>query len=305
MSAKAEKKERLLFWLRTLGACLAGSVLLAVGLNQFLVPAGFAQGGISGIAVIIYNVTNGWVPIGVCTVLINIPLFILGYRKVGRRFILGSLIGTLLSSAVIDGLAFTVKYWTMPQEDPILLSIGGGVLIGLGYGLIFRVGASTGGTDILARLIQRKKNYFSLGQICLALDVFFLIIMAVVYRSVIPAMYTGIVVFVSSKVVDAVEGGLDYAKEVFVVSDFAEQIGEAVTGELNRGATVLHGDGVYSGTERKILWCVVYNRQLPQLREIVNRYDPMSFMAIRNVREVNGLYEGETRDLPNAKDDKR
>lgn len=278
-------------YMGTVLSCIAGSLLVSIAMNQFLTPAGLAPGGITGLAVLINTMTGGQVPVGLCILLLNLPLFWAGYRVLGRQFVLNSVLGTVICSVTIDSLGFTAGYWVMPSQAPLLVCISGGLLLGIGYGLIFRGGASTGGTDIMARLVQRRVGSLSLGQLWLLFDILFLCIVLILYRSVVTVLYIGITVFISSKMVDVVEGGLDYAKEVFVVSPHIEEIGEAVSRKLGRGSTVLQGKGLYSKEVREVLWCVVYNRQLSQLRELVNKYDPNAFITIRNVREVNGLYE--------------
>lgn len=276
--------------MRTFFYCLAGSLLVAFSMNQFITPLGLAPGGITGIAVILFRLTGEHIPVGVGIFILNVPLFWAGYKKLGKNFVLRSLLGTTLCSVMIDALSFTSSYWTMPLDEPLLVCLAGGLLLGIGYGLIFRCGASTGGTDILARLVQPHAPGFSLGQLCLLLDVVFIGIVFLYYRSITSILYIGITVFFSSKMIDWVEGGLDYAKEVFVISPAIAQIGAAVTQKLGRGCTRLHGEGIYSGETRDVLWCVVYNRQLSALREIVRDFDPDAFVAIRNVREVNGLF---------------
>ncbi len=283
-------------YIRTLLLSVAGSLLVAIAMNQFLTPAGLAPGGVTGLSVILNKLTQGSISVGVGIFLFNVPLFWAGYRFLGKMFVLNSLLGTVLCSVMIDGLHFTVKYWVMPAREPFLVCLAGGLLLGIGYGLIFRGGASTGGTDILARLVQRRLSSFSLGQLCLLFDILFLGIVLAFYRSVESVLYIGITVFISSKMIDTVEGGLDYAKEVFVVSDRAVEIGRAISENLGRGSTLLRGEGLYSGQTRDVLWCVVYNRQLWALRAIVKSYDDHAFLTIRNVREVNGLYE--TRSVP-------
>lgn len=277
--------------MKMIGSCIAGALLVAVGMNQFLTPAGLAPGGITGLAVLLYNISEGWIPVGVGIFCMNVPLFWAGYRKLGKKFVLGSLLGTSLCAGFIDGLQFTQRYWTMSSEEPLLVCLAGGILLGTGYGLIFRGGASTGGTDILARLLQPKFSELSLGQLCFFFDLIFLAVIFVAYRSFTALCYIGITVFIASKLIDVVEGGLNYAKEIFVVSVQGEAIGQEIAARLGRGCTELMGRGLYSGEERRVLWCVVYNRQLSELRKIVHQYDPQAFLAIRNIREVNGLYD--------------
>ena len=267
---------------------LLGSLCVSFALNQILKPAGFVPGGVAGIASVIHSLSKGKIPIGVMQFALNIPLFIWGWRSLGKTFIIKSLIGTAMASIAVDALSFTADYWVL-QVDPILSAIAGGIALGTGYGLVFRTGATTGGTDIIGRILQPRINYLTLGQILLTFNIVFLIFVAVSYKSISAALYTGVAVFISSKVVDQVEGGVNYAKEIYLVSDKAEEIGADIIKELGRGATVFSGRGLYTGKEHSVLWVVVYNRQLPKVREIASRHDPGVFLAIKDVREAKGL----------------
>lgn len=163
--------------------------------------------------------------------------------------------------------------------------------MGTGFGMIFRGGATTGGTDIGARLLQRKMSWMTLGQLVLSLDVIFLFVVALIYRSVIAAMYTGIAVLVSSKVIDIVEAGVNYAKAIYIFTEKPEDMSEEIMQQLKRGVTRLNGEGMYTKKTVAILWCVVYNRQVPQLRRIVDKHDPAAFIIVNEVRETKGLRE--------------
>ncbi len=268
--------------------CAFGSLIVAFALNQVLKPAGFSPGGVAGLATLVHKVSGNRIPIGAGQLVMNIPLFFWGYRTLGRSFIFRSVMGTLMSSIMVDSLSFTAKYWVL-KTDPVLAAVWGGVLLGIGYGIIFRAGATTGGTDIAARMLQKKMNYLTLGQLLLFFNIIFLVVVGLVNRSVNAALYTGISVFISSKVVDQVEGGVNYAKEVLLVSDKSAEIGADIISELGRGATIIQGRGAYTGREHPVLWVVVYNRQLPKLREIAARHDPTVFIAIKDVREARGL----------------
>ena len=278
---------------------VVGSFIASLGLNLFLEPNSIAPGGISGIAVLISKVFGGKIPIGVLTLVLNIPLFILGYKELGKKFIVNSMIGTILYSVMIDATVYLVKPMqhllsTESYGDSghtVLYALWGGLMMGVGLGMIFRGGATTGGTDIGARLLQRKMSWMSLGQLVLSLDVLFLFVVAITFQSIIAAMYTGIAVFVSSKVIDVVEAGVNYAKEIYIFTENPVEMSNDILKELKRGVTKLQGEGMYSGKPVTILWCVVYNRQVPQLRRIVDKYDPTAFIIVNEVRETKGLHE--------------
>jgi uncharacterized membrane-anchored protein YitT (DUF2179 family) len=278
---------------------LLGAIIAGISFNLILIPGDIAPGGVSGIAVIINMLTKGLIPVGTLTAILNIPLFIAGYKVLGKSFIFRSFVGTILFSIMIDVLS--VINWIGISDkiglttdgvvnDFILSSIWGGVLYGMGLGLIFRAGFTTGGTDIAARLLQRKFSWLSLGQLLLAMDILILTLVAITYEKPVFALYAGITIFLTSKLIDVVEAGLHYAKEVYVMTNKAEDIAKDVMTELDRGTTKMAGTGMYTGAHIDILICVIYNRQLTALRRIIDRHDPDAFIIIKDVREVEGLY---------------
>lgn len=277
---------------------VAGAFVTSLGLNLFLEPSGIAPGGISGVAVLINKIAGGRIPVGVLTLILNIPLFIAGYKELGKEFIIKSAVGTILYSVMLDVTVYLVepmqRFFSTENYGEaghtMLYAIWGGLLMGMGFGLIFRGGATTGGTDIGARLLQKRMSWLTLGQLVLSLDVVFLLVVALTYRSILAAMYTGIAVFVSSKVIDIVEAGVNYAKEIYIFTEKPELLASEILRQLERGVTKLNGKGMYTGKPVDILWCVVYNRQVPQLRRIVDRHDPNAFIIVNEVRETKGLH---------------
>lgn len=277
---------------------VAGAFVTSLGLNLFLEPSGIAPGGISGVAVLINKIAGGRIPVGVLTLVLNIPLFIAGYKELGKEFIVKSAVGTILYSVMLDVTVYLVepmqRFFSTENYGEaghtMLYAIWGGLLMGMGFGLIFRGGATTGGTDIGARLLQKRMSWLTLGQLVLSLDVVFLLVVALTYRSILAAMYTGIAVFVSSKVIDIVEAGVNYAKEIYIFTEKPELLASEILRQLERGVTKLNGEGMYTGKPVDILWCVVYNRQVPQLRRIVDRHDPNAFIIVNEVRETKGLH---------------
>lgn len=277
----------------------AGAFVAALGLNLFLEPHSIAPGGVSGVAVLIHQLAGGKISVGILTILLNVPLFLLGYRELGKTFVFKSIVGTVLYSVMIDLSVYCVKplrrllsaerYGT--GGHTMLYAIWGGLLMGIGFGLIFRGGATTGGTDIGARLLQRRMSWMSLGQLMLFLDILFLFVVALIYRTLIAAMYTGIAVFISSKMIDVVEAGVNYAKEIYIFTEQPLPLAEEIMQQLKRGVTKLNGEGMYTGKPVSILWCVVYNRQVPQLRRIVERHDPAAFIIVNEVRETKGMQD--------------
>ncbi len=293
--------------LKRLSFIVAGSVLTGVGLNVFISPLNMAPSGISGVASLIHTVSNGVLPIGVMILLLNIPLFIAGFLILGKKFVFGSLAGTVIYSVAIDIIEqlmpFINRYYdvTKTDGDRLLFAIVGGVLTGVGYGLIFRGGATTGGTDILARLLQNKVKWLSIGQLVLFLDALLLVFVAITYNSLSAAFYSAIIAFVSSKVIDVVEAGINYAKHLYIITNKPEEISRDIIEKLGRGVTKLNGTGMYTGNNVSVLLCVVYNKQLGAIRKIIDTHDKNAFISIINAREAK-LYadssELENTDLP-------
>lgn len=268
---------------------LTGALVAGLGINMFLEPIGIAPGGISGIAVVISYIFRGKLPVGVLTFILNLPLFIIGYKYIGRQFILKSVIGTALFSFMLD---LTSSFGNLLKGDnKLLYALWGGAAIGCGFGMIFRGGASTGGTDIIARLMQKKINMMTMGKAVLWLDFIFLAIVAFVYKSIEAALYTGVAVFVASKVVDTIESGINYAKEVVVFTEQPEEMSKEIINRLRRGVSVIEAKGMYSKQKKYMVVCVVYNRQVTDLRKIVNKYDSNAFVIIKEVRETTGLID--------------
>ncbi len=274
---------------------VTGSIIAAFALVVFLAPYGFAPGGISAIAIIINTLSKGWVPVGLGVIALNIPLFILGYFKLGKAFILKSLAGTILFSLMTSiGERFLKPEFFNPGDQEILIALYGGLLFGFGLGLIFKGGSSTGGTDILAKVIHGNMAWLTLGQLLLAFDVITLVIVAIVYKDITVAMYSGIVVFISSKVIDITEGGINYAKQVYIIlpaTVSVEEISKDIMVKLSRGITKLEGTGMHSGKNVQVLLCVIGNRQLSKLRALVKSYSPEAFVIVSDVREIQGEWE--------------
>lgn len=271
---------------------ISGAVISAAALDIFLVPCNIAPGGVSGLAALIHTLTHGLMPVGITIILLNVPLFIAGLIVLGKKFVIDSLIGTLTYSIAVDlitkAVPYVNKYFdvTASGYDPTIYAIFGGVFLGLGYGLIFRGGATTGGTDIVARLMQRKMGWLTLGQLLLIFDAILITVIGIAYKSVDSALFSALVVFVSSKVVDFVEAGVDYAKQLYIVTNNPDDIGREIIEHLGRGVTRLEGTGMYTGNHISVLLCVIYNKQLPAARKIIDKYDKHAFISVTNAREA-------------------
>lgn len=277
---------------------IVGSFITAISINVFMVPYKIAPGGVSGIATVVYYLSGGRFSVGMTMLVLNIPLFILGIRFIGKRFALRTLFSTILLSFIIDATEPVSKYFVdhflmklgqLPTSPDLLLySIFGGFLMGLGLGLVFLSGATTGGTDLAARIVNHFIPNFTMGQIILFIDTSVIIFAAMAFQSFILALYAIVTLFVSSKVIDALLEGVNFAKAVYIISDYSDQIAKEILVELDRGVTALKGKGMFTGNDKQVLLCVLQRGQLPALKEIVRSVDPKSFIILSDIREVLG-----------------
>ena len=273
------------FWQNTRWLVLTtlGSALFALGFALFLIPNDINTGGISGLAMILRELL-GFGSVGSLTLIINIPLFLIGGLKIGKRFFAGSLVGMIVSSVLMD--VFTMISFQTP--DPILGGLYGGVLCGAGLGLVFMAGASTGGSDIVVRLVKKKYRNLPIGRISMIFDTVVVLLTGVVFRDVSKALYSGVVVFVCGQVIDAVVYRFDYSRVALIISREHEAIAQAIGEKLDRGATYLHGAGSYSGQNMEIVLTVVRKGQLAELKELVMDIDRSAFVIVQEAHQVLG-----------------
>jgi uncharacterized membrane-anchored protein YitT (DUF2179 family) len=264
-------------------ATVFGSTVFAVGFAFFLLPGDMNAGGISGLAQVISHLL-GFGSVGTLSILINLPLFILGGMKIGKRFFAGSLLGMVLSSVLIDALAGLVVL----QLEPLVAVLYGGVLCGLGLGIVFVCGTSTGGSDILIRLLKLKYRNVPIGQISMYFDAAVVILTGIVFQDVTKALYTGVAVFVTSQVIDAVVYRFDYSKVALIISSEYEAIAREIGLRLDRGATFLHGEGSFSHTPTKVVLAAVKKQQVAELKELVTAIDPNAFIIVQEAHQVLG-----------------
>ena len=264
-------------------ATVLGSAIFALGFAVFLAPGDLNAGGISGLAQILVELT-GVGTVGGLSILINLPLFILGGMKIGKRFFFGSMIGMVLSSVLIDAFAVI----QIPTPEPLLAVLYGGVICGIGLGMVFVNGTSTGGSDILIRLLKLRYRNVPIGQISMAFDGLIVILTGLVFQDISKALYSGITVYLSGKVVDAMVYNFDYSKVALIISSEYEQIAQAIGRELDRGATFLHAEGSYSHTPTKVVLAAVKKQQLAELKELVVRIDPNAFIIVQEAHQVLG-----------------
>lgn len=277
---------------------ILGSFITAISINVFMVPYKIAPGGVSGIATVIYYLTNGKLSVGIIMLILNVPLFIAGIRFIGGKFVVRTLFSTVFLSFIIDTAEPFTRYIVerflvklepvLSTPDLLLYSIFGGFLMGLGLGLVFKSGATTGGTDLAARIVHHFIPNLTMGQILLFIDTSVIIFSAIAFNSFILGLYAIVTLYISSKVIDAILEGVNFAKAVFIISDRSEEIADKIMKELDRGVTGLKGTGMYTRSDKQVLLCVLHRGQLQNLKEIVGSIDNRAFIILADIREVLG-----------------
>lgn len=262
---------------------LFGSAIFALGFSLFLEPNNINSGGISGLAQAIAHVI-GIQNVGLLSVLLNLPLFLIGGIRVGKRFFVGSLIGMLVSGVLIDLFASI----SIGFQDSLVSGIYGGLLCGLGIGVVFAAGTSTGGSDILVRLLKLHYRNVPIGMISMTFDTLVVILTGIVFHDISRALYSGIAVFITGQVMDLVVYRFDYSKVAIIISDQAEAIAKAVAEELDRGVTFLDGQGYYTRQDKKVVLTVVKKGQLADLKELVMERDEAAFVIVQEAHQVLG-----------------
>ena len=261
-----------------------GGALYALGFDLFLRPNSINGGGLSGLALIVSELT-GLQAIGAFVFFCNIPLFLFGWKHLGRYFFLSSLWGMLISSTLID--VFTMLPGV--KTEPLLAGLYGGVLIGGGLGLVFLRGASTGGTDIAARLVKRKLRHAPIGQIMLVFDCCIVALNGLVFQDVNKALYSAVALFVTSVTIDTVIYGRNDSGVALIISECHLEIAERISKELDRGATLLPATGAYTNAPKTVVLCAVKSGQVGRLQALVTESDPDAFMILQKARQVLGV----------------
>ena len=275
-----------------------GAGITALAINIFLVPYKIAPGGLSGLATVLYYLTNGKLRIGITMLAINVPHFVMGYKIIGRKFFIRTVYGTVVLSVIIDT---TEKYiGNIAQKllldgnassvapDILLYSIIGGFLSGIGLGIVLKMDATTGGTELAAKLLNKLFHSLTIGQMLLAIDAIIIMFAIIIFNSILIGLYSLVSLFITIKVIDAIVEGVDYARAIFIISEKQDEISRRLLVELDRGVTELKGRGVYSGKDKNVLLCVAARTQVQQLKEIVHEIDKNAFMILTDVREVLG-----------------
>jgi len=262
---------------------VVGCAAFGLGFSLFLEPNNLNSGGISGLAMVIQHIL-GFGSVGTIVAIINLPLFALAGMKVGKKFFWGSLLGMLLLSTFIDLFAMLPK----PETESLVGALYGGVICGFGGGLVFSSGFSTGGSDIVVRLVKKKWQYIPLGIITTCFDLCIAVLTAIVFKNINQALYCGVAIFVTGRVVDAVVYSFDYSKVALIITQKHEEVAQRLGKELHRGATFLDGQGSYSHKDTKVVLTAVKRQQIADMKKIVVEIDPDAFIIVQEAHQVLG-----------------
>ena len=265
-----------------------GCAVFAVGFDACVAPNHFSIGGMTGIAQII-NALVPVLPVGILIIALNVPLFILGWILLGKKALLKSLIAMALSSVMLDGLAMV---YTFPPMEPMLASVYGGVLLGASMGILMLVNTTTGGTELGARLLKFPFPHLPIGKLCLILDVVVVSAYAAVFHSILNAMYGIIALYIASIVMDYIIYGTRTAQVAYIISEKEEAITEKLL-EMDRGVTLLDGEGAYHKNKRRVILCAMKRSQIVPVKLAVKEIDPDAFIIVCKANEVLGEGFGE------------
>lgn len=267
-----------------LGYDFIGALAYSVGIHCFTAPNQIAPGGVSGLAIII-NYYFPFLPIGTLSLCMNLPLIFLALRFLGRKFTLSTLKTLLVVTVVLDVLFLGVPVYT---GNPLLASLFGGVSLGAGLGIIFMRGSTTGGSDILMRLLQLKFPHLSMGKLMMLLDLVVLLLSVVAFQNIESGLYGLIAIYASSHFIDAILYGMDKGQLAYIFSLKNEEIARRIMEELGRGVTFLQATGAYSGEERQVSLCAVRQVEFYKVKRIIHEVDPEAFLIVSEVGEILG-----------------
>ncbi len=259
-----------------------GSIMMAIGIAQFLLPNKLSSGGFSGIATIPYYLFH-W-PVGITILILNIPCFIFSYIRVGKEFLFKTLIGTTLLSVFID----IFSKFNALTHDRILACIYGGVFIGIGTAIILRANGSTGGSDVVSVIIKSFKPGLSTSNLIIIFDAIVITLNIIVFKQLEIGLYSAIAILIMGKMIDIIFEGVGYSKMVFIISEQYQKISEEIGKSIERGTTGIYAKGMYTNKEKMMIMCIASRGEVIKIRQIANKTDKKAFIIITNVREVFG-----------------
>ncbi len=266
------------------GVMTVGSVLYAIGIALFLDPNHLAPGGVTGIGIIL----NQFLPLETGTIIffINVPLIIVGYLKLGRKLIWRTFFCVALTSTIIDGI--NAYYGQAVTNDLLISAIAGCGLVGIGIGMIMKQGSTTGGSDIVVRLLRKKFPHIKTSALFSVIDCVIVALSAIVFKDIVIALYALIAVAACAYVLDKVLYGTDEAKMIYIISDYSQPIAKRLLEDLEVGATFIQGRGAYSGKDKEVIMVVMRKALAPKAEEIVKEVDPTAFMIVTSANEIYG-----------------
>ncbi len=283
-------------WLVSYSLVVLGAFVMAAGFVLFINPYNIVPGGVYGISIVVHYLSENlfafWpngIPIGLLSLVLNIPLTIIGVKILGPRFGAKTIIGFFLTSVFMDILTMVIGS-NDPMglaNDMLLACIFGGVLLGVGLGLIYKSKATSGGSDIIAMILSKYTSW-PLGQLLIYVDTTIVIIGLIVFKDWKIPMYSWLVIFIAGKAIDMVIEGMNYEKMLLIVSDKTDEIRDKIINDLNRGGTFLLGEGMYQGKPKKMIHTVVNRRELAIIEEFIQRIDPEAFLTVVDAREILG-----------------
>lgn len=261
---------------------IIGSAVMAFGVSSFLLPNQLSSGGFSGVATITYYLLN--IPMGLMIMILNVPLFILAGYKIGREFFIKSLIGTVSLSVFID----IFDRYPAVTTDRFLACIYGGAIIGIGTAIILRVGASTGGTELIANIIKVYNPYISMSSYLAVIDIIIIALNVIFFKHIEIGLYSAIAIYLYGQMIDIIFEGVYYTKLMFIISDRNEEIAKEITTDVKRGVTGLYGKGMFKEKDKLVLICAASRGDISKIKDIAKKIDGKCFIIIANAREVLG-----------------
>lgn len=262
---------------------IVGSFIYSIAVTMFISPAEISPGGFTGLALIINYLLK--IPTGLTIFILNVPLILISFKKFGKHFILGTAIATVILSIVID---VCEKFVSAFEGDLILSALFGGILMGVGLGIVLLRGATTGGMDIIGKLINNKFPFVSMGRIILLGDTFVIVLSAIFHKNFSATLYSAVTVFITSVVIDKILYGSDGGKLIYIVTGKAKEISNKIITEVGRGVTIIDGTGAYSGENRQMLMCAVRIHQVPTVSKLAQNEDAGAFIIVCDAAEIRG-----------------
>ena len=261
---------------------IIGCLFMAIGTSLFLLPNQLSSGGFAGIATIIYYLFS--FPLGTVMFLLNIPFLIWAFFKIGKEFLIKSILGTIFLTIFID----IFDQFSAFTTDRLLACIYGGITIGIGLALVLKANASTGGTDLISYLVKAYKPYVRTSSLIIIVDIIIVLFNVLFFREIEIGLYSAISIYLTGKMIDIVFEGVNFTKMMFIVSNEYKEIAEAVGKQLQRGSTAIYAKGMYTREKRMMLLCVGSRNEIAQIKQIATQIDPKAFIVISNAREAWG-----------------